>query len=117
MKRLTASRPAAAAFQLILMLSASAAAALVPLLVPARNMLFKALLQWITLPLLGGFRSGVAARSGISHYLAWLMPPIIVAAVPWLIVGYPLQPGVMLICCLTSMIGASTGEVLRRRAL
>ncbi|MBQ8954738.1 MAG: hypothetical protein IJ048_11540, partial [Clostridia bacterium] len=74
MKRLTSSRRAAAAFQLALMLFASAAAALLPLLLPAQNALLKVLLQWIALPLLGAFTSGIAARSGISHYLAWLVP-------------------------------------------
>ena len=116
MKKLTASRAAAAVFQLAVMLAASAAAALLPLLLPALYAPLRIILQWIMLPLLGGLTAGVLARAGVSHYLAWLMPPLLVSGIPWLIVGYPLAPGVMLLCCLVSMTGASTGEVLRRRA-
>ncbi|MBR3504697.1 MAG: hypothetical protein IKO07_10730 [Clostridia bacterium] len=116
MKRVIASRLSALSLQLGVMAVASAGAALLPLAFPTLNAPLKVILQWITLPLLGGATAGLVARSGLSHYLAWLPPPLIVSAVPWLIVGYPLQPGVMLLCCLVSMIGASTGEVLRRRA-
>ena len=93
MKRLTASPAGAAAFQLAVMALASAVAALAPLLLPALNATLKVILQWITLPLLGGLTAGALARSGVTHYLAWLMPPVLVAAVPWLIVGFPLPPG------------------------
>ena len=117
MKRLFSSRLGAGLFQLFVMLAAAAAAALLPLVFPAHNAALKVILQWIALPLLGALTSGVLARSGVTHYLAWLMPPVITSALPWLSVGYPLAPGVMLICCLTSMIGASTGEVMKRRSV
>ena len=116
MKRLIASRAGAAALQLGVMATASAAAALLPLFFPALNAPLKVMLQWIALPVLGALTAGVLSRAGVTHYLSWLPPPLVVSAVPWLIMGFPLAPGVMLICCLTSMIGASTGEVLRRRA-
>ncbi|MBO4298784.1 MAG: hypothetical protein J5998_08280 [Clostridia bacterium] len=116
MKKLISSRLAAGLFQLAVMALASVLAAILPLLLPAAYALLKTLLQWIMLPLLGALTSCLFARSGVTHYLAWLMPPAIMAAVPWLIVGYPFAPGAMLLCCLTSMIGASTGDVLRRRA-
>ena len=116
MKKVTQSKALAFALQLGAMALASAAAALLPLLFSALNAPLKVILQWIMLPLLGGVTAGVASRAGITHYLAWLPPPVLVSAVPWLIVGYPLQPGAMLLCCLVSMIGASTGDVLRRRA-
>lgn len=116
MKKLISSRLAAGLFQLFVMALAAALAAILPLLLPAAYAPLKVLLQWIALPALGLFTSGVFARSGVTHYLAWLMPPVLTAAVPWLIVGYPLDPGVMLVCCLASMIGASAGDVLRRRA-
>ena len=116
MKKIIASRAASIALQLAVMAIASAAAGLLPLLLPELYTPLRVILQWIMLPLLGGVTAGVASRAGVSHYLSWLPPPLIVSAVPWLIVGYPLRPGVMLLCCLISMIGASTGEVLRRRA-
>ena len=55
------------------------------------------------------------AFSGVSCYAAWILPPVIVSALPWLLLGYPIDPGAMLLCALLSMIGASTGEVLRKR--
>ena len=116
MKRIISSRLLAALFQAIVMALAVAVAAVLPLLLPAAYAPLKVVLQWIALPLLGAVTSGVVARSGVTHYLAWLLPPALVSALPWLIVGYPLAPGVMLLCCLTSMIGASTGHVMRNRA-
>ena len=116
MKKNIASKGGAAALQLVIMAVASAAATLGPLLFPALNAPLKVILQWIGLPLFGAVTAGILARAGVTHYLSWLPPPLVVSAVPWLILGFPLPPGVMLICCLTSMIGASTGEVLRRRA-
>ena len=115
-KRIASSRLAAGLFQLGGMALLSAAAAVLPLLLPALNAPLKVILQWIALPLAGALTSCLLARSGVSLYLSWLMPPVIVSALPWLIVGYPLDPGVMLLCCLLSMIGASTGDVMRRRA-
>ena len=115
-KKIASSRLAAGLFQLAVMALLSAAAAVLPLLLPALNAPLRALLQWIALPLASAATSGLLARAGLSHYLSWIMPPVIVSALPWLIVGYPLAPGVMLLCCLFSMIGASVGEVAKRRA-
>jgi len=116
MKKRTLSPLKAGLLQLGVMALATLAATLLPLLAPARNLLLKALLQWCLLPLLGAVTSGVFARSGVTCYLAWLMPPVVLTALPWLLVGYPFAPGVMLLCCLTSMVGAATGEVLRKRS-
>lgn len=77
--------------------------------------LLKPVFQWIALPALSALTSALLAFSGVSCYAAWLMPPVIVSAVPWLIIGYPLSPGIMLFCALTAMIGASFGEVLQKR--
>ena len=115
-KKIFPTRLGTGLFQLIVMLISALAASLLPLLLPDLNVPLKVILQWIMLPLLGALTSGLFARAGVTYFLAWLMPPVIVSAVPWLVIGYPLEPGVMLLCCLTSMIGASTGEVLKRRA-
>ena len=35
--------------------------------------------------------------------------------VPWLLVGYSPYAGSMLLCVLTSIVGAATGDVINRR--
>lgn len=91
-------------------------AALIPLFTPDIYAAMKIALQWIALPLLSAWSAGLPARGGLSHYLAWIVPPVIVAALPWLIIGIPLTPGVMLLSAFLAMIGASAGAVMRRRA-
>lgn len=70
---------------------------------------------WGVLPLAGFASSLWVARAGISCYLAWILPPVCMSAVPWLIVGYPPYAGSMFLCLFLSMVGAATGEVLRKR--
>ena len=111
MKKIASSRLRALLLQALVMLFFSALAAFAPLLWPP----FKIMLHWILLPVLGALTSGLLAFSGVSCYAAWILPPVIVSALPWLLLGYPIDPGAMLLCALLSMIGASTGEVLRKR--
>lgn len=89
----------------------SALSVLAPLLLPP----LKVLLQWVALPALSALTAALLSLSGVSCYAAWLLPPVVVSLVPWLIIGYPLTPSIMLLCALTAMIGASFGEVLRKR--
>lgn len=110
-KIITSSRLRAALFQALVMAVFSAAAALLPLICPP----LKLPVQWIILPALSALTAGLFAFSGVTCYLAWLMPPLIVSALPWLIIGYPLSPGIMLLCALLAMIGASSGDVLYKR--
>ena len=111
MKKLTTSRLRALLFQALVMLLFSVLATFAPLIwTPS-----KIVLHWILLPVLGAFTSGLLAFSGVSCYAAWILPPVVVSALPWLLLGYPIDPGTMLLCALLSMIGASTGEVLRKR--
>lgn len=116
LKKLSRSRLSAGIFQAAFMLIAALAGAFLPLLFPQWSAQLKILLQWILLPLCGAFSAGVFAYSGVSQYAAWLMPPVIVSALPWLLIGYPVAPGVMLLCCLLSMFGAATGEVALKRS-
>lgn len=111
LKKIASSRLRALLFQALVMLIVSALAAFAPLIWPP----FKIILRWILLPLLGALTAGLLAFSGVSCYAAWILPPVIVSALQWLLLGYPIDPGAMLLCALLSMIGASTGEVLRKR--
>ncbi len=111
MRKIATSRLRALLFQALAMLFFSALAAFAPLIWPP----FKIILHWILLPVLGALTSGLLAFSGVSCYAAWILPPVTVSALPWLLLGYPIDPGAMLLCALLSMIGASTGEVLRKR--
>ena len=115
LKNFFKSRPGAGLFQAALMTVAALAAALLPLIFPQWSAPLKVVLQWIMLPACGAVSACVFAHSGVSQYAAWLMPPVIVSGLPWLVVGYPLAPGIMLLCCLLSMIGAATGETALKR--
>lgn len=70
---------------------------------------------WILLPAAGFLTALRTARRGLSCYLAWIAPPVFMSAVPWLLIGYPPYAGSMLLCALTSMLGAATGDVINRR--
>ena len=111
MKKIAASRLRALLFQALVMLIASALAAFAPLIWPP----FKIILHWVLLPVLGALTAGLLAFSGVICYAAWILPPVIVSALPWLLLGYPIEPGAMLLCAFLSMIGASAGEVMRKR--
>ena len=93
----------------------AAGAALIPLLFPTAYAALKVILQWIGLPLVSAVAAFLPAWGGLTHYLAWIAPPVVVACVPWAIVGYPLNPGIMLLSAFTAMIGASAGAVKRAR--
>lgn len=70
---------------------------------------------WILLPIAGFLTAMRTSRRGLSCYLAWIAPPVFMSAVPWLLIGYPPYAGSMLLCVLTSMLGAATGDVINRR--
>lgn len=70
---------------------------------------------WALLPLAGFFTALRVTRRGVSCYLGWILPPILMSITPWLLVGYPPYAGSMLLCVLTSMIGAAAGDVMNRR--
>ena len=83
MKKIAFSRLRALLFQALVMLFFSALAAFAPLLWPP----FKIILLWILLPILGALTSGLLAFSGVSCYAAWILPPVIVSALPWLLLA------------------------------
>ena len=115
LKRIREYWPLGLLIGLVGMALCAAGAALLPLLFPGAYAAMKIALQWVGLPLLGALWAFLPARGGLSHYLAWIAPPVIAACVPWAIVGFPLPPGVMLLCAFTAMIGASAGSVRRER--
>lgn len=70
---------------------------------------------WVLLPLTGFLTAMRTTRRGLNCYLAWIAPPFCMCVVPWLLVGYSPYAGSTLLCVLTSIIGAATGDVINRR--
>lgn len=100
--------------QLLVMLLNSLAATLLPLLFPAVVTPLRVVFLWVLPSVLGALTACRLARVGLTAYAAWLLPPIIHSAVPWLLIGYPPAPGSMLLCAFVSLVGAAAGDVLRR---
>ena len=68
-------------------------------------------LQWTLVPLSAGVTAYFLTRRGINRYLCWLLPPAVYTALPWAVRGYAPLAGVMLVTCLTGVVGAAAGEV------
>lgn len=76
--------------------------------------LYDALL-WAGVPLAALLTSARAVSRGLNNYLAWLSPPVCLAAVHALIWTYPPASGAVLLTAFTALVGAAAGEVRARR--
>ena len=97
------------------MIIATLIGVLLPLVFTRRYALMKAILQLGVLPAVSALSAYFPCFRGLSHYLGWIIPPVAAACVPWAAVGYPLSPGIVFLCALLAMVGASAGAVKRRR--
>ena len=71
-------------------------------------------LQWTLIPACGLLTAYYVTRRGINRYLSWLLPPACYSLLPFLILGYSPNAGVMLLCAFVSVVGAAAGEVKNR---
>lgn len=96
--------------QMVLMLLAGAAFAPTEML----GAMGSGLVQWVVLPLLGAVSAYRATRRGLLNYVAWLAPPVCMAAGYCLVWSYLPEPGPVLLCAFVSLVGAAAGEVMNR---
>lgn len=69
---------------------------------------------WFLTPLAGFLSACIATRMGLLNYLSWLIPPIAQVAANLLLWGYSPAIGPVFLCGFISLVGAATGEVLKR---
>lgn len=72
--------------------------------------------QWGLMPLAGFISACVATRKGLLNYAAWILPPAMELFGHMLVWGYAPEPGPVFFCAFISLVGAATGEVLKRQA-
>jgi len=70
---------------------------------------------WGFLPIFGFCTSLWLTLRGVNCYLAWLLPPICMGGVPWLLIGYPPPIGSAFLCAIISLVGAASGDVLLKK--
>lgn len=75
-----------------------------------------ALCLWAITPVLGFLSACIATRKGLLNYISLLIPPLAQMAAELILWGYLPQPGPVFLCGLISLIGAATGEVLKRES-
>lgn len=75
------------------------------------------LCSWAALPALGAISAYKVTVRGVNNYLAWIAPPAAGLAAHYLLFFYlPDSPGPFFICALASIVGAATGDVVRKRS-
>ena len=71
---------------------------------------------WILLPAIGGVSACVATRKGLLNYFAWIAPPAMEFVANRIVWGYAPEVAPVFLCAFVSLVGAATGEVLKRQA-
>lgn len=100
--------------QALLLVLNSLAATFLPLFFPQAVTVLRVVFLWILPSVLGALSACMLTRAGLISYAAWVIPPIVHSIIPWLTLGYPPPPATMLLCALSSLVGAATGDVLSR---
>lgn len=70
---------------------------------------------WVLVPAAGCISACLATKKGLLNYAAWIAPPLMLLAGYWIIWGYLLTPGPVLLDAFVSLVGAAAGEVLKRQ--
>lgn len=70
---------------------------------------------WMLAPIAGFISACMATRRGLLNYVAWLAPPAMQFAANLLLWGYAPSVGPVFLCAFISLVGAATGEVLKRQ--
>lgn len=73
------------------------------------------LCRWVLAPAAGFVLACAATRLGLLNYIALLAPPLAQLAAGLIVWGYLPQPGPVFVCAFVSLVGAATGEVLKRQ--
>ena len=102
--------------QALAMVLISLCATLLPLLFPAAHLPLRVIFLWILPCAAGSWTACRLACCGLNSYAAWLLPPVIHTAVPWLVIGYPPHAGSMALCAFISLVGAATGDVIYKQS-
>ena len=102
--------------QIVSLSALSAANAVMPLVLPLPDpIMFQRIISWIVIQIAGALSAYYAVRTGLSGFFAWIMPPVLYASIPWLVIGYPPGAGPMLLCALVSIMGAAAGDEMNKR--
>lgn len=70
---------------------------------------------WGIYPIAAMFSACFATRRGLLNYAAWIVPPGMQFLGYFICWPYFIAPGPVFLCAFTALIGAATGEVLKRR--
>ena len=71
---------------------------------------------WVLLPTAGAASACAATRAGLLNYAAWIAPPAMEYLANDILWGYAPEVGPVFFCAFISLVGAATGEVLKRQA-
>ena len=72
--------------------------------------------MWALIPAFGAASAYWATVRGLSNYAAWIAPPVAAVLGHYLAFFYPPQSaGPAFLCAILSVIGAATGEVVKRQ--
>jgi hypothetical protein len=72
-------------------------------------------LFWGGLSIAGFVSAYLATVKGLLNYAAWIMPPVMGFIGHYLIWDYMPNAGAILLCAFVSLVGAATGEVIKRQ--
>ena len=102
--------------QIVSLSAISMANAIMPLVLPLPDpIMFQRVISWIAIQIAGALSACYAVKTGLGSFFAWIMPPVLYASIPWLIIGYPPGAGPMLLCALLSIMGAAAGDEMNKK--
>lgn len=71
--------------------------------------------QWLLLPVIGAITSYKITVGGVNNFIAWIIPPLAGVLAHYLAFFYlPENPGPLLACAFVSIVGAATGDVVKK---
>ena len=73
------------------------------------------ILFWGGLSIAGFVSACLATRKGLLNYAAWIMPPVMGFVGHYLVWDYLPGAGPIFLCAFISLVGAATGEVIKRQ--
>lgn len=99
---------------LIQLISMLALGALISLsVIPGK--IFHGICLWGVMPICGFISACMATKKGLLNYAAWIAPPVMEVFGNLLVWGYSPTAGPVFLCAFISLVGAATGEVLKRQ--
>ena len=77
--------------------------------------IFHGICLWGVMPICGFVSACLATKKGLLNYAAWIAPPVMEVFGNLLVWGYSPTMGPVFLCAFISLVGAATGEVLKRQ--